>query len=110
MGFKNINLNIIIFSNFYLYKKRGIENIIYIYKQWYNGAGVVLNSVVGLIIHLYFVPWHMINNSTSCDRIIYSTLMCFYPCGNKIFDYINQHDDPYTTLDKMRDLLVDHYL
>ncbi len=51
------------------------------------------NSMVGLIIHLYFVSWPMINNSTSYDRILYSILMCFHPCSNKIFHYINQHDD-----------------
>jgi hypothetical protein len=52
----------------------------------------------------------MINNSTSCDMILYFTSTCFYPCGNKIFDYINQHDDAYITLDKMKHLLVDHYV
>jgi hypothetical protein len=31
------------------------------------------------IIHLYFVPWPMIDNSTSYDMIMYSTLMCFHP-------------------------------
>jgi hypothetical protein len=30
------------------------------------------------IIHLYFVPLPMINNSTSCDKIVYSTLVCFH--------------------------------
>jgi hypothetical protein len=30
------------------------------------------------IIHLYFVPWPMINNLTNYDRIMYSTLMCFH--------------------------------
>ncbi len=31
------------------------------------------------IIHLYFVPWLMIDNPTSCDKIMYSILMCFHP-------------------------------
>jgi hypothetical protein len=30
------------------------------------------------IILLYFVPWPMIDNLTSCDKIMYSTLMCFH--------------------------------
>ncbi len=29
------------------------------------------------IIHLYFVPWPLIDNLTSCDMIMYSTSMCF---------------------------------
>ncbi len=29
-------------------------------------------------IHLYFVPWPMIDNPTSCDRIMYSSLI-FHP-------------------------------
>jgi hypothetical protein len=31
------------------------------------------------IIHLYFVPWLMIDNSTSYNMIMYSTLVCFHP-------------------------------
>ncbi len=28
---------------------------------------------------LYFVPWPMTDNPTSCDKIMYSTLVCFHP-------------------------------
>jgi hypothetical protein len=31
------------------------------------------------IIHLYFVPWPMIDNPTSYDMIMYSTLIYFHP-------------------------------
>jgi hypothetical protein len=31
------------------------------------------------IIHLYFVPWPMIDNLTNCDNVMYSTLVCFHP-------------------------------
>jgi len=34
------------------------------------------------IIHLYFVPLPMINNLTSYDKIMYSTLVCFQPIIN----------------------------
>jgi hypothetical protein len=30
-------------------------------------------------IHLYFAPWPIIDNPTSSDKIMYSTLMCFHP-------------------------------
>ncbi len=48
------------------------------------------------IIHLYFVPWPLIDNPTSCDMIMYSTLMCFgmlvvsaiFPVGE---DQISKH-------------------
>jgi hypothetical protein len=30
------------------------------------------------IIHSYFVPWPMIDNPTSCDKIMYPTLVCFH--------------------------------
>jgi len=41
-----------------------------------------LLSHIGHIIHLYFVPWPMIDNPTSCHKIMYSTLMCFHPGDN----------------------------
>jgi hypothetical protein len=31
------------------------------------------------IIHLNFVPWPMIDNLTSCDKIMHSTLVWFHP-------------------------------
>ncbi len=31
------------------------------------------------IIHFHFIPWPMINNPTSCDRIMYSTFNVFSP-------------------------------
>jgi hypothetical protein len=31
------------------------------------------------IIHLYFIPWPIIDNPTSYDKITYSTLVRFHP-------------------------------
>jgi hypothetical protein len=47
------------------------------------------------IIHLYYVPWPMIDNPTSYDKIMYSTLMCFHPLiimnMNEFINH-NEHD------------------
>jgi hypothetical protein len=38
----------------------------------------IISESFSYIIHLHFIPWPMIDNPTSCDRIMYSSLI-FHP-------------------------------
>jgi len=48
----------------------------------------IISEYFSHIIHLYFVPWPMIDNPTSCDKIMYSTLVCFYLNNPKFSKFI----------------------